>query len=134
MGRRTAPAAATRAGRPGTAVDRRWRAEVRRALHYSLAFVGLIMLLDWGSGTITLPRAGLWVLFGALVLAVFLPSRVTAGEGWLAVRGLMGERRVHTDALVAVRRYGVVATHLVLRDAHGQWLELDPHVLEANPL
>ncbi|MEU3991204.1 hypothetical protein AB0F24_23010 [Streptomyces platensis] len=134
MGWRTAPAAATHAGRPDTAVDRHWRADARRALHYSLAFAGLLMLLDWGAGGLTLPRAGLWSVLGILVLAVFLPSRVTAGDGWLAVQGLMGERRVRTDALVSVRRYGGIAAHLFLRDAHGRWLELDLHVLEANPL
>ncbi|KPC60971.1 hypothetical protein [Streptomyces chattanoogensis] len=61
-------------------------------------------------------------------------DRVAAGDGWLAVRGLMGERRVRTDALVSVRRCGSIAAHLVLRDEHGQWLELDLHVLDANPL
>ncbi|MEU7429898.1 hypothetical protein AB0B07_03290 [Streptomyces sioyaensis] len=134
MGRRTAPAATAGAARPDTAVDRHWRAHAWRALHYSLAFVGLLMLLDWGSGGLALPRAGLWAVLGAVVFAVFLPARVSAGEGWLAVRGLMSERRVRTDALVAVRRYGGVAAHLVLRDVRGQWLELDPRVLEANPL
>ncbi|MEE4422187.1 MULTISPECIES: hypothetical protein [Streptomyces] len=134
MGRRTAPVAAAQTRRPDTAVDRHWRADARRALRYPLAFVGLIMMLDWGAGSLTLPRAGLWTGLGVAILAVFLPSRVTAGDGWLAVRGLMGERRVRTDALITVRRCGVIASDLVLRDAHGGWLELDPHVLETNPL
>ncbi|MFI0790318.1 hypothetical protein ACH4Q6_32540 [Streptomyces lydicus] len=134
MGRRNAPAATACAVRPDTAVDRHWRAHARRALHYSLAFVGLLMLLDGCSGGLTLPRAALWAALGAVVFTVFLPPRVSAGQGWLAVRGLLGERRVRTDALVAVRRYGRVAAHLVLRDTDGRWLELDPSVLEANPL
>ncbi|MFI5525756.1 hypothetical protein [Streptomyces platensis] len=134
MGRRTAPAAATYAGRPDTAVDRHWRTDARRALQYSLTFVGLIMLLDWGAGGLTLPRTALWTVLGAGVLAVFLPTRVTAGDGWLSVRSLMGERRVRTDALVAVRQYGSVAVHLVLRDASGRWLALDRRVLDGNPL
>ncbi len=134
MGRRTAPAATTCVGRSDTTVDRHWRAHARRALHCSLAFVGLLVLLDAGSGGLTLPRAGLWAALGAVVFAVFLPARVSAGDGWLAVRGLLGERRVRTDALVTVRRYGGVATHLVLRDARGQWLEVDARVVEANPL
>ncbi|MFF4948489.1 hypothetical protein ACWC2K_39385 [Streptomyces chattanoogensis] len=134
MGRRTAPAAAPHAGRPDTAVDRQWRAAARRALQYALTFVGLLMMLDEGEGGLTLPRAGLWAVLGIGVLAVFLPSRVTAGDGWLAVRGLVHKRRVRTDALVSVRRYDGIAAHLVLRDTHGQWLELDPRVLEANPL
>jgi hypothetical protein len=41
---------------------------------------------------------------------------------------------VHTDALTVVRQYGDVSARLVLRDAHGHWLELDPRVLVANPL
>ncbi|MEU9126160.1 hypothetical protein AB0C96_41230 [Streptomyces sp. NPDC048506] len=134
MGRRTDPAAATHAGRPETTTDRHWRAAARRALQYSLAFVGLLMLLDWGTDGLTLRRAGLWVVLGVAVLAVFLPPRVTAGEGWLAVRGLKGERRVRTDALVTMRQYGSIDVRLVLLDAHGQRLELAPRVLVANPL
>ncbi|MFG2224908.1 hypothetical protein [Streptomyces sp. NPDC048644] len=134
MGTRTAHAAPASAGRRGHVVDRHWRADARHALRCSLAFIGLIMLLDWGAGGLTLPRAGLWAGLGGLVLAVLLPSRVTAGDGWLAVRGLVRERRVRTDALVAVRRCGSTAVCLVLRDAHGQWLELDLRVLDANPL
>lgn len=107
---------------------------MRRALQYSLAFVGLLMVLDWGEGSLTLLRAMLWAVLGTGVLAVFLPSRVAAGDGWLAVHSLVRERRVRTDALVSVRQYGGIAEHLVLRDTHGKWLELDPRVLEANPL
>ncbi|MFI9358028.1 hypothetical protein [Streptomyces lydicus] len=107
---------------------------MRRALQYSLAFVGLLMVLDWGEGSLTLPRAMLWAVLGIGVLAVLLPSRVAAGDGWLAVHGLVRERRVRTDALVSVRRYGGIASHLVLRDTYGKWLELDSRVLEANPL
>ncbi|ARF52990.1 hypothetical protein [Streptomyces gilvosporeus] len=133
MGWQTAPAA-PHAGRPDIAVDRHWRADARRAVEYSLAFVGPIMLLDWCSGGLTLPRAGLWVVLGVAILVISLPSRVSAGDGWLAVRGLMGERRVRTDALVAVGQNGGIAVHLVLRDADGRWLKLDRQVLDANPL
>ncbi|KIZ16497.1 hypothetical protein SNA_19425 [Streptomyces natalensis ATCC 27448] len=122
------------AGRPDITVDRHWRADARRAVQYSLAFVGPIMLLDRCSGGLTLPRAGLWAVLGLVVLAIALPSRVTAGDGWLAVRGLLGERRVRTDALVAVRQNGGIAVRLVLRDADGRWLKLDRQVLDANPL
>ncbi|MFJ9855161.1 hypothetical protein [Streptomyces sp. NPDC101150] len=103
-------------------------------MQYSLAFAGPLMLLDQGAGGLTPARAALWAGLGLLVLAVFLPPRVSAGDGWLAVRGLMGERRVRTDALVTVRRRGGPAAHLVLREAYGQWLELAPRVLEADPL
>lgn len=92
------------------------------------------MLLDWGAGALTPARAGLWTGLAALVFAVLLPPRVTAGEGWLAVRGLVHERRVRTDALVEVRQYEGISAHLLLRDVSGGWVELDPRVLAANPL
>jgi hypothetical protein len=41
---------------------------------------------------------------------------------------------VRTDALIAVRQYSGASSHLVLRDAHGGRLELDPRVLMADPL
>ena len=41
---------------------------------------------------------------------------------------------MHTDALTVVRQYGDVAPRLVLWDAYGHHLELDPRVLAANPL
>ncbi|CAM5241091.1 hypothetical protein [Streptomyces aurantiogriseus] len=68
------------------------------------------------------------------MLVVLLPHRVTAGPGWLAVRGPLHRRAVRTDALTAVRQYTGVSAHLVLRDAHGHRLELDPRVLVDNPL
>jgi hypothetical protein len=92
------------------------------------------MLLDQGAGTLTLPRAALWTGLALLVLVVLLPPRVTAGAGWLAVRGLVHERRVRTDALVEVRQYEGISAHLLLRDAGGRWLELDPRVLAGNAL
>ncbi|GGX43187.1 hypothetical protein [Streptomyces noursei] len=134
MERRFAPVATVHAERPETVVDRHWRAHARRALQCALAFVGLLVLLDWGSGGLTPARAGLWALLGAVAFAVLLPARVSAGDGWLAVRGLVGRRQVRTDALVAVRRYGGVAPRLLLRDARGRRLVLDSRVLEANPL
>lgn len=39
-----------------------------------------------------------------------------------------------TDALVSVRRDGAIATRLVLRDAYGGSVALDPEILVANPL
>ncbi|MFE3653934.1 hypothetical protein ACFXO2_40190 [Streptomyces sp. NPDC059152] len=134
MERRSAATAALHSGRPETVVDRHWHVHARRALHCSLAFVGLLMLLDWGSGGLTPARAGLWALLGAAAFAVLLPARVSAGEGWLAVRGLVGRRQVRTDALITVRQYGGIAARLVLRDVRGQRLVLDARVLDANPL
>jgi hypothetical protein len=99
-----------------------------------MAFTGVTMLLDWGSGGLTLPRAVLWILLGLLLFAVFALPRVTVSEGWLAVRGLTRTRRVRVDALTEVRRHGDIAACLVLRDAYGHRLELDPRVLDANPM
>ncbi|MEU8827705.1 hypothetical protein [Streptomyces sp. NPDC048636] len=141
MGRGTDRAAPVpggqRAGHPVSAhsdSDRRWRGDARCAAYCALMFVALTTLLDWGSGGLTVGRADLWALIGAVVFTVLRPARVTAGDGWLAVQGLLRERRVRTDALVTVVQYGSVSTRLVLRDAHGHAVELDPEVLVANPL
>jgi hypothetical protein len=114
--------------------DRHWHADARCAVYCALAFAGAATLLDWGSGGLTLLRADLWSALGAVVFMVLRPPRVTAGDGWLAVRGLLRERRVRTDALVAVCRHGSVTTRLILRDVYGGYAELDPDVLIANPL
>ncbi|MET7933024.1 hypothetical protein [Streptomyces sp. NPDC005322] len=114
--------------------DRHWHADARCAVYCALAFAVSTTLLDWGSGGLTPLRADLWAALGAVLFMVLQPPRVTAGDGWLAVRGLLRERRVCTDALVAVCRYGSVTTRLVLRDAYGGFVELDPDVLVANPL
>lgn len=46
----------------------------------------------------------------------------------------MRTRTVHTDLLVLVRHSDGMAPRLVLRDALGGRVELDPKVLTANPL
>ncbi|WUD71402.1 hypothetical protein OG937_06700 [Streptomyces sp. NBC_00510] len=130
MERRTAP----RPGQQGTVGDRHWRADLRRALGCAVAFLCLAVPLDAVAGTLTPRRAALWLFLAVIVLALLHPARVTAGDGWLAVRGTLRERRVRTDALTVVRQSAGVSRHLVLWDAHGRWLELDPRVLEANPL
>jgi hypothetical protein len=94
----------------------------------------MTMLVDWDADTLTAPRALLWLVLSAAVFTVLLPPRVTAGPGWLAARGPLGRRTVRTDALIAVRQYSGASSHLVLRDAHGGRLELDPRVLMADPL
>jgi hypothetical protein len=58
---------------------------------------------------------------------------VSAGTGWLATRRLLRTRRVRTDLLVAVRPLDGVAQRLVLRDALGNRVEIDPEVLPRNP-
>lgn len=125
-----APAAA-----PARAVDRGWRRDARRAAGCTLAFWAAATLLDLAAGTLTLARAALWAALAAGLLAVLLPPRLSAGPGWLAARGLLREHRVRTDALVGVSRYGRgAAPMLVLRDADGHRLLLDPRVLAADPL
>lgn len=79
------------------------------------------------------PLATLWVALGVLLFVILYPARVTAGEGWLAARGLVRERRVRTDALVSVRCLGGVSQRLRLRDASGRRLEINPQVLLNNP-
>ncbi|MGW7424250.1 hypothetical protein ACWGJB_30195 [Streptomyces sp. NPDC054813] len=114
--------------------DRTWRGSARLAVGCALGFGGLTLLVDWDAGTLSPVRALLWVTLSAAILVMLLPARVTAGPGWLAVRGPLRRRTVRTDSLVYVGRYGDVSAHLVLRDTAGNRLELDPNVLHANPL
>ncbi|MGW5463293.1 hypothetical protein [Streptomyces sp. NPDC003996] len=123
-----------RSGPPGPAGDRHWRGSARLALTCALLFCALSLLVDWDAGSLTPVRALLWVTLSAAVCAVLLPQRVSAGPGWLAVRTSWRRHVVRTDALVSVRQYDGVSSHLVLRDADGHRLELDPRVLTANPL
>ncbi|MFI6251558.1 hypothetical protein [Streptomyces sp. NPDC051016] len=114
--------------------DRTWRGSARLAVGAALGFGGLTFLVDWDAGTLSPARALLWLTLSAVILSMLLPARVTAGPGWLAVRGPFRRRTVRTDSLVYVGQYGDVSAHLVLRDSHGSRLELDPAVLHANPL
>ena len=123
-----------RSGMPDHTGDRHWRGGARLAAGCALAFGVMTVLVDWDAGTLTPARALLWLALAAGVFAVLLPHRVTAGPGWLAVRGPVRRRMVRTDALTGLRQYGGVSSHLVLRDACGHRLELDPRVLVANPL
>lgn len=114
--------------------DRHWRGNARLAAGCAALFGTMSLLVDWDAGSLTPPRVVLWLGMSAALFAVLLPPRVTAGAGWLAVRGPWRRRVVRTDALTTVRRYDGVSSHLVLCDAHGHRLELDPRVLAANPL
>ena len=89
---------------PGTsASDDGWTAELRAACGCSALLLGLLLLIDVGSGRLTGLRALMWVALAVLLLVVLVPPRVTAGEGWLASRSLLRRRRVRTDSLVGVR-------------------------------
>ncbi|UXY17586.1 hypothetical protein N8I84_01505 [Streptomyces cynarae] len=118
---------------PGPAGDRHWSGSARLAALCACVFAALTLLIDWDAGTLTAPRALLWTALSAAIFVMLLPHHVTAGSGWLAVRGPLRRQTVRTDALTSVRQYGDVSTHLVLRDAYGHRLELDPRVLAANP-
>jgi hypothetical protein len=94
----------------------------------------MALLVDWDAGTLTPARALLWLALSAAVFTILLPPRVTAGPGWLAVSGPLRRRVVRTDRLVCVRQFSGASSHLVLRDAEGGRLELDPRVLVTDPL
>ncbi|MFK4227154.1 hypothetical protein [Streptomyces sp. NPDC019890] len=106
---------------------------MRSAVGCATLLLCLLLVIDGGSGALTFASAALWTALAILLFVVLLPARVTAGEGWLASRGLLRERRVRTDCLVAVRWSDGVAQRLVLRDLDGGRVELDPRVLVANP-
>lgn len=119
---------------PGTyASNAGWACELRAATGYATLLVALLLMVDGAAGRLTAPRAVLWTGLAVLLFVVLLPVRVTAGEGWLGSRGLLRERRVRTDQLVAVRWSDDVAQRLVLRDLDGGRVELDPRVLVDNP-
>ncbi|WP_328748931.1 hypothetical protein OHT57_26145 [Streptomyces sp. NBC_00285] len=114
--------------------DRHWRGSARLAASCTTLFGAMCLLVDWDARSLSPLRVVLWLGMSAALFTVLLPPRVTAGTGWLAVRGPWRRRVVRTDALTTVRRYDGVSSQLVLRDAYGHRVELDPHVLAANPL
>ncbi|WP_052424851.1 hypothetical protein [Streptomyces fulvoviolaceus] len=59
---------------------------------------------------------------------------MSAADGGLDARGLLTQRGVRTDRLVAVRMAEGAAQRLVLSDTSGGRVELDPRVLAADPL
>jgi hypothetical protein len=113
--------------------DRLWVQDLRSSIRCAAVLLVLLLLIDWGAGTLTAPRAALWVTLAVLLFLVLYPSRVSAGEGWLVSRGLRGARRVRTDRLVSVRCLDGVGRRLVLRDTSGARVEIDPRVLVSNP-
>ncbi|MFD0057233.1 hypothetical protein ACFVHR_26330 [Streptomyces sp. NPDC127168] len=134
MGRRDdARGAAGRRPPAGTAHDGRWAGELRGAIRCSVALLVALELLDLAAGTATPARSALWAALALLLFAVLRPCRVSAGPGWLASRGLLREHRVRTDFLVSVCCVDGVSQRLVLRDAFGGRVELDPATLVADP-
>ncbi|GGT22063.1 hypothetical protein GCM10010254_48320 [Streptomyces chromofuscus] len=113
--------------------DRHWAKDVRSTIQCSTTLWVLLLLIDWGAGSLTPGRCALWVALAALLFVILYPNRVCVGEGWLVSRGLLRTRRVRTDRLVSVRCLDGVSQRLVLRDAFGGRVEIDPKVLVANP-
>ncbi|CCK31598.1 putative membrane protein [Streptomyces davaonensis JCM 4913] len=113
--------------------DRQWAPDLLSAVGCSGVVLGLLLLVDRGADTLTSERGAVWVTLAALLFAVLCPARVTAGEGWLETRRLLVTRRVRTDRLVSVHCLDGVAQRLLLRDAFGDRVEIDPQVLIGNP-
>ncbi|MEV4868480.1 hypothetical protein [Streptomyces syringium] len=114
--------------------DRGWRREARAAWLCGLALAGVLTAIDLGRGGFGWTHGCCWATLGATLVLVLRPARITAGDGWLASRGVLRERRVRTDLLTRVRREDGMAPRLVLRDITGSRVELDPKVLADNPL
>jgi hypothetical protein len=93
----------------------------------------MLLVIDSAAGTASWPRTALWAGLAGVLLVILVPVRVTAGPGWLAAHGILGVRVVRTDRLVSVRWADGVSQRMVLRDADGERVELDPKVLVANP-
>jgi len=95
---------------------------------------GALVLLDWSIARLTGMRAGWWAALAGLLLIVLTPPRVSVFHGALDARGLVVHQRVRADRLVTVRVSEGVAPRLLLTDAFGGRLVLDPRVLVANPM
>ncbi|UKY50123.1 hypothetical protein [Streptomyces inhibens] len=121
-------------GHGGTDHDRTWLPELRAALGCTAGLFALMLLVDLANGTLVPWRLLCWAAVALALFAMLCPPRVTAGEHWLASRGPVRTRRVHTDLLVSVRLCDGMAPRLVLRDAVGGRVELDPKVLTVNPV
>ncbi|WLW50292.1 hypothetical protein [Streptomyces sp. YU58] len=117
----------------GTAHDLRWARDVRDAVYCAGVLLALLLLLDRGAGLLTPGRGALWIALALLFFAVLCPARVRAGADWLSSGSLVRERRVRTDLLVSVRCVDGLSQRLVLRDALGGRVEIDPEVLVRNP-
>lgn len=120
-------------GPADAAHDLLWARDVRDSVRCAGVLLTLLLLLDWGTDRLSLWRGALWVASALLLFLVLCPARVRAGEDWLSVRRLRRERRVRTDLLVSIRCLDGVSQRLVLRDAFGGRVEIDPEVLVRNP-
>jgi hypothetical protein len=132
------PGAAVGAGpardeRSKTVRDDRWPSEARVAGGCAALLFGLLLAVDAAAGALSTAHVAAWCFLAVLLFVVMLPRRIRAGEGWVASRGLLREQRIRTDRLVSVRWPEGVGRRLVLRDADGGRVELDPRALLASP-
>ncbi|MGW6457345.1 hypothetical protein ACWF94_15730 [Streptomyces sp. NPDC055078] len=116
------------------AEDRRWMVDLWAAVFCALSLLVLLHTVDLAAATLTAVRSALWTGLSLTLFAVLFPPRVSVGRDWLSVRGLLGERRVSTDLLTQVARRDGIAQRIVLKDARGRRVEVDPLTLAANPL
>ncbi|MFF7499644.1 hypothetical protein ACFZBM_09360 [Streptomyces lavendulae] len=138
MGQRFTQAAT---GAPGTEAapsepfvhDTHWAAERRSALGVAFLLLTALFAMDAGFGTLDVIRGILWTGLAGLLFVILHPPRVSVGPGLLTARGLLLADTVRTDSLVSVRWSDGVAQRLVLRDARGGRVEIDPAVLVRNP-
>ncbi|MBW5480947.1 hypothetical protein [Streptomyces bambusae] len=93
----------------------------------------MILAIDAAAGSLTWLRSTGWTALAVLVFVILLPPRISARPGALSARGLLTERAVRTDALVSVRWHDGIAQRMILRDADGRRMEIDPNVLVRNP-
>ncbi|GLF93813.1 hypothetical protein [Streptomyces yaizuensis] len=121
-------------GGPVLAEDRRWVHDLWAAAFCALNLFVLLHVVDLCAGDLGAARSALWTALALLLFVVLFPPRVTAGRHWLSVRGLLREHRVSTDQLTQVARRDGVAQRIVLRDARGGRVEVDPATLTGNPL
>ncbi|MEU2338572.1 hypothetical protein ABZ608_34245 [Streptomyces sp. NPDC013172] len=110
-----------------------WAQELWATVRCAGVLLALVLLVDWGSGRLTLWRAALWFALTGLLFVVLYPARVSAGGNWLASRRLVREHRVRTDLLVSVRCLDGISQRILLRDALGGRVEIDPEILVRNP-
>ncbi|MEU6092502.1 hypothetical protein ABZ865_38150 [Streptomyces sp. NPDC047085] len=130
---RAEPASVRPGGTGAVVYDRQWAAGLRTAALCAAGLLGMLLFIDWAAGTLSWGRCALWIALALLLFLVLFPARVCAGEGWLASRRMVRTRRVRTDLLVAVRPLGGVSQRLVLRDALGARVEVDPEIFIDNP-
>ncbi|MCT7353068.1 hypothetical protein N4P33_12910 [Streptomyces sp. 15-116A] len=128
------PGGPSHSDRPGEATNRlEWVRELRSAVRCAGVLLALLLLVDWGAGRITPWRAVLWCALAGLLFVTLYPQRVCARENLLVTRGLLRAHRVRTDLLVSVRCMDGVSQRLLLRDALGGRVEIDPRVLVRHP-